>query len=206
MQKNATQAAPHPAAAGEAPRAHFLGDHPALDLMNTVVQANGQAVDLWQEDTDVLDWLAQAGYLPAGQARTPEHGSLLAGARGLRELVRRLVQERKEGGDIDIAALNVLLAQARRHLALQKGEDGALQLHAHYAGGTAGELLAPLAEAAAELLATGDFALIRPCESADCSLWFLDRTKSHRRRWCSMALCGNRHKVASFRQRQAAAQ
>nr|WP_254214234.1 CGNR zinc finger domain-containing protein [Burkholderia multivorans] len=32
-------------------------------------------------------------------------------------------------------------------------------------------------------------------------LWFLDRTKSHRRRWCSKALCGNRQKVAAFRRR-----
>ena len=44
--------------------------------------------------------------------------------------------------------------------------------------------------------------LIRECEHPDCVLWFYDRTKSHRRRWCSMALCGNRHKVAEFRKRQ----
>jgi predicted RNA-binding Zn ribbon-like protein len=31
---------------------------------------------------------------------------------------------------------------------------------------------------------------------------FYDRTKSHKRRWCSMALCGNRHKVAEFRKRR----
>ena len=64
------------------------------------------------------------------------------------------------------------------------------------------QLLAPLAEAAAHLLATADFTLVRKCEDHACTLWFLDRTKSHRRRWCSMALCGNRNKVAAFRQRQ----
>jgi len=58
------------------------------------------------------------------------------------------------------------------------------------------------AEAAAELLAEGDFELIRRCESESCVLWFYDRTKSHRRRWCSMASCGNRHKVAAFRSRR----
>ncbi|NEJ40784.1 CGNR zinc finger domain-containing protein, partial [Rhizobium ruizarguesonis] len=36
----------------------------------------------------------------------------------------------------------------------------------------------------------------------DCTLFFLDTTKSHRRRWCSMALCGNRMKVAAFRSRK----
>jgi predicted RNA-binding Zn ribbon-like protein len=47
-----------------------------------------------------------------------------------------------------------------------------------------------------------DFNLVRKCEDSDCVLWFVDKTKAHRRRWCSMPLCGNRNKVASFRQRQ----
>jgi predicted RNA-binding Zn ribbon-like protein len=64
--------------------------------------------------------------------------------------------------------------------------------------------LVPVAEAVARLLAEGDFKLVRKCESADCTLWFHDRTKSHHRRWCSMALCGNRAKVAAFRARQKA--
>jgi predicted RNA-binding Zn ribbon-like protein len=63
-------------------------------------------------------------------------------------------------------------------------------------------MLAPVAEWAADLLADGDFELIRRCESEECVLWFYDRTKSHHRRWCSMATCGNRHKVAQYRMRQ----
>jgi predicted RNA-binding Zn ribbon-like protein len=66
------------------------------------------------------------------------------------------------------------------------------------------QLLAPLAEAAAEFLATADFSLVRACEGRACILWFYDRTKSHRRRWCSMQVCGNRHKVETFRERQRA--
>jgi predicted RNA-binding Zn ribbon-like protein len=182
----------------------FIGDHPALDLINTVMQVDGRPVDLWQDDAAVLGWLRQAGYASAAGERSAPAG-LLAQARALRELVRTLLRERKEGRDIDAAPLNAALAQARRQLVLIKEDDGALRLETRYAGASAGELLAPLAEAAAALLATGDFQLIRACESADCTLWFLDRTKSHRRRWCSMAQCGNRHKVASFRQRQAAA-
>ena len=58
-----------------------------------------------------------------------------------------------------------------------------------------------MAELAAELVVSGDFELIRKCESDECVLWFYDRTKSHRRRWCSMAACGNRHKVAAYRER-----
>ena len=67
------------------------------------------------------------------------------------------------------------------------------------------QALAALAEAAAELLVSGDFELIRRCESETCVLWFYDRTKSHGRRWCSMATCGNRHKVMAFRKRRSEA-
>ena len=70
-----------------------------------------------------------------------------------------------------------------------------------FAADTAEQLFVPLAEAAAELLACGNFDLVRKCEDNKCVLWFYDRTKSHKRRWCSMAICGNRAKVAAHRKR-----
>jgi hypothetical protein len=39
------------------------------------------------------------------------------------------------------------------------------------------------------------------CEAGNCSLWFLDVSKGHARRWCSMAICGNRAKAAAHRAR-----
>ncbi|MFL9673349.1 CGNR zinc finger domain-containing protein [Pseudomonas sp. NFACC42-2] len=51
-------------------------------------------------------------------------------------------------------------------------------------------------------LVTNDkFEFVRQCEAHDCVLLFHDLSKSHRRRWCSMATCGNRMKVAAFRSR-----
>ena len=64
------------------------------------------------------------------------------------------------------------------------------------------ELLHPIAEAAADLICTVDFRLIGACEGSACTLLFLDRTKAHGRRWCSMAVCGNRAKVAAHRARK----
>jgi predicted RNA-binding Zn ribbon-like protein len=66
---------------------------------------------------------------------------------------------------------------------------------------SAEELLLPLAEAAADLICNADFRLVRACEGRGCTLLFLDRTKSHARRWCSMAVCGNRAKAAAHRAR-----
>lgn len=180
----------------------FIADHPALDLLNTVAVSHGVPTDSWQSDADVLQWLERAGFVPDGLAGRDPVPRLLEVARGFRELFRKLVDERKAGQRLNLAALNGYLAQSSRHLELIEDADGALSLQARYDAGSAKKLIAPVVESAAELLADGDFSLIKHCENPECILIFLDKTKSHRRRWCRMSVCGNRHKVASFRQRQ----
>jgi len=63
-------------------------------------------------------------------------------------------------------------------------------------------LLAAIARSAAELLVEGRLAPIRRCANPNCRLFFYDDSRTRRRRWCSMAVCGNRHKVAAFLKRQ----
>ena len=65
------------------------------------------------------------------------------------------------------------------------------------------ELPAANFDAAADLICNYDFRLIRSCEGSACCLMFLDRTKVHARRWCSMAVCGNRAKAEAYRARTA---
>jgi predicted RNA-binding Zn ribbon-like protein len=62
-------------------------------------------------------------------------------------------------------------------------------------------LLAAIARSAAELIVEGPRAPIRCCANPVCRLFFYDDSRTHQRRWCSMAVCGNRHKVASFLRR-----
>jgi predicted RNA-binding Zn ribbon-like protein len=59
-------------------------------------------------------------------------------------------------------------------------------------------LLAAIARSAAELLVEGPRAPIRRCANPSCRLFFYDDSRTRRRRWCSMAVCGNRSKAASF--------
>jgi predicted RNA-binding Zn ribbon-like protein len=59
-------------------------------------------------------------------------------------------------------------------------------------------MLWPIARAAADLLASSDLAQVRACSSPTCQWLFLDTSKNHRRRWCSMKQCGNRAKVRRF--------
>jgi predicted RNA-binding Zn ribbon-like protein len=63
------------------------------------------------------------------------------------------------------------------------------------------DLIVPVAHLAAEFLSSADYSAIRKCENPDCILFFYDTSKNHTRRWCSMGLCGNRAKVAAFRER-----
>lgn len=178
-----------------------LADHPALDLLNTQALVDGQWVDFWQSDADVQAWLARMGLEPASTPRFAT-GALLDAAKVLREAVRGLVEKRKSGERGDPAALNRFLAAAVSHPRLVWDSVEGPRLERVSEANTVEQALAPLSELAAQLLGEGDFNLVRQCEHPDCVLWFYDRTKSHRRRWCSMALCGNRHKVAEHRKRQ----
>jgi predicted RNA-binding Zn ribbon-like protein len=64
-------------------------------------------------------------------------------------------------------------------------------------------LLAAIARSAAEIIMEGSEAKLRLCANPGCGLFFCDTSRTRRRRWCSMAVCGNRHKVASFARRHA---
>ena len=59
-----------------------------------------------------------------------------------------------------------------------------------------------VAEDSAEFLASHEPARLRACANPECTPVFDDTARNATRRWCSMALCGNRHKVASHRARR----
>jgi predicted RNA-binding Zn ribbon-like protein len=64
-------------------------------------------------------------------------------------------------------------------------------------------LLAAVARSAAEIIIEGEAARIRLCANPHCGLFFCDSSRTGRRRWCSMSVCGNRHKVAAFARKHA---
>jgi predicted RNA-binding Zn ribbon-like protein len=63
-------------------------------------------------------------------------------------------------------------------------------------------LLAAIARSAAELVVEGLPAPVKRCANPECRLFFYDDSRTRQRRWCSMAVCGNRHKVAAFLRRK----
>jgi predicted RNA-binding Zn ribbon-like protein len=191
----------HARAAVEPRNLDFIGDHPAIDFINTLRTPFGEPFDAFQTDDDVKSWLVRAGLpVPSKNGRWPA-GALVKKARQLREIALKAVQSRKAGKRPSLDALNIFLEHSASHPQLAVRPGLKIEITKIYSGATTEEFLAPVAEAIADLLANGDFELIRHCEGDKCVLWFYDRTKAHRRRWCSPTGCGNRAKVAAFRAR-----
>lgn len=180
----------------------FLAGHPALDFLNTQMRVDGELVDVLQSSDDVLRWLEHAGFPVMDDGPNAASLRLLEPARKLREHIRMLVKKRKAGQRGDPSVLNGFLVEAGSYPQLAWKKAGSLKIDRIAKRSTPKAILAPIAEAAAELLATADFRLVKRCEDEECVLWFIDQTKSHHRLWCSMDICGNRHKVATYRNRR----
>ena len=181
----------------------FVGDHLAINFLNTLRMHEGVLADTLQSDENVVEWLRRMN-VPLPLLQKPlEPGPLLRTARNLRTLALRAVEQKKASERVRLNELNAFLANATSQLQLKNRRDG-LDLERVYLARSAEQYLAPVTEAIADLLANGDFDLVRRCEGEECVLWFYDRTKGHRRRWCTERGCGTRARVAAFRARRAA--
>ncbi len=205
------------------PPALFVADAPALDFINSRATPSGEVVDWLQSGEDFLAWLDQAKLVPpeviAKLRETPsaEIDAVARKARSLRDWFRGFVVAHmgrpltsKAAGEL--ASLNEVLAGdwqfheivPQRGSAHARGGDGgplSWQLKRRWRGPEL--LLLPIAETLGEFVCTADFSRVKPCEGSHCTILFLDRTRSGARRWCSMAVCGNRAKQATHRARHA---
>jgi predicted RNA-binding Zn ribbon-like protein len=197
--------------------AFFVGEHLALDFLNTTATPRGARVEWLGDGKDLVDWLEQAKVIePAAAARVRESGCNALDEvarqarefrRWLREFVTTLMGKPLRATAAEVEPLNELLAKGRTSQRVEDAgpdaEEGrCLLLGRVRRWESPEELLQPIAEAAADLICHQDFRLIRSCEGSACTLLFLDRTKAHTRRWCSMAVCGNRAKAAAHRARR----
>jgi predicted RNA-binding Zn ribbon-like protein len=179
----------------------FVGDHPAINFINTLRMEGNTLTDTWQSDDDVAAWMVREGLRDSMPSASWPDNALLEKARNLRDLARRAVAARKAEKTFPLDELNGFLEHSASYYLLHAESPVELRLERVNGQKTVEQYLAPVAESIAELLAHADFHLVRACEGERCVLWFYDRTKAHRRRWCSPQFCGNRAKVAAFRAR-----
>lgn len=195
----------------------FVGDAQALDFLNSVATPVAVPVDWLDDGEGLLRWLHQAQLVPAPvleQLRAQYPAEVLdkvaEQARGLREWFRGFVHQHKgrplSHNDLKrLQPLNRLLERDESFVQLMtstsQDPERPLQLRALRRWRSAETLLIPLAEAIARCVCSEDFTYLKACEGPTCTLLFADHTRSRARRWCSMALCGNRAKQAAHRHR-----
>jgi predicted RNA-binding Zn ribbon-like protein len=162
----------------------LTGEPLALDLINTVWMRRGVPCDALATVADLADWLRERGLPPeavAASATEPVRATLVH--------TRGVLQAMVDGDPGAEDALNAVLA---RGVVLRSIHDQATQERVAFAD-PSWELAWRAADDYLRLLEHGR-ASIRRCEHPACILWFHDPTG--RRRWCSMAGCGNRAKAA----------
>ncbi len=122
----------------------------------------------------------------------------------LREALREVLLGNHGGYETDPAATATLEDAARRaRLELRFGPDATARPEPARAGvdGALGRLLAIVAAAQAE----GTWQRLKSCPADDCRWAFYDRSRNRSAVWCNMAICGNRAKVRSYRDRHGGA-
>ncbi len=190
----------------------FIGSHPAIDFLNTALAPDGAFIEAIPDGRALLDWLVGAGLLEASAATrlSRRRGAkavddLASEARKLREWARAWLERWRAAPDRgyakELTSLNKLLEGASFDREVV-AEGGVMSLRTRPRIGSDRELLGLLAAQIANLLTQEQADLVKSCAGPGCTLWFLDRTKAHRRLFCSPAVCGNRAKVAAFRKRQ----
>jgi predicted RNA-binding Zn ribbon-like protein len=194
----------------------FVADALALDFLNSIATPVDSPVDWIDDGEGLLAWLDQAHLVPTAilkqlraRAIPGEFDGVAAQARSLREWFRGFVRVRQgrqlTNDDLaDLGPLNRLLERDEGYSQITAQADEAksrLELQLMRRWRSPGSLLLPIGQALARFVCEEDFANVKACEGPACTLMFADHTRGRARRWCSMAICGNRAKQAAHRHR-----
>jgi predicted RNA-binding Zn ribbon-like protein len=191
----------------------FVGGDAALDFVNTVAGRDQAPRDRLDAYVRLLEWSAGTDLLPGkllrtlsrkAQAEPAAASKALARAKALREAMFTVVTAMISENAPSKSALALLrehwIAGARAHELRFSDGRVALELDADAAD------LDLIASIAAYRLVENVLSLpverLRLCAGSDCAWLFIDGSKAGRRRWCDMAVCGNKAKSRRFYARE----
>jgi predicted RNA-binding Zn ribbon-like protein len=123
----------------------------------------------------------------------------LARVHALREALRRLLADRERGRvEADtIRSLNALPTGALMRVSFDAAGEPHLEPVASGLDRALAHLLAIIERAAVD----GTWERLKVCADDGCLWAFYDHSKNRSRSWCSMEVCGNRHKAREYRRR-----
>lgn len=191
----------------------LIGGAGCLDFINSVSNRfSKQPREHLLSFADLLAWLQRCGLLQSAARRkllgaskrdTNEAEIALQSALRCRDATWRVLSEYIRGrkaSDADLDIINHAIDSMHAHMKLAQSHG---RFEFRYTEFCALEsVLWPAARDIALLLTSNDLGLVRLCAGQDCGWLFIDRSRSHKRRWCSMRDCGNRAKVRAHYQRQ----
>lgn len=181
----------------------LVGGSAALDFANT---ASGRGTAFFVEHlTDVqalLAWAVHAGLLdePAIEAKEGD----LPAALGLREAIYEVSSAIANGRPVpaeDIDRIRDCAIANMGAIRLSRSKDGQFEWVKPPESAAKPALLAHLALDAIDILRNAELKRLKQCPGKDCGWMFLDTTRNGSRRWCDMAVCGNRTKARRHRGR-----
>jgi predicted RNA-binding Zn ribbon-like protein len=190
----------------------FVANRPILDLLNTKPVLPDGPTELLPDVRALERWLIASGTVSSTKEKaavrswrnSTEAEAFLKQLITFRERLRDAVLRIESGtlpSDGFLSEVNSLLLQYPRISSLRK-RDGKLVRETLFEFRKPVDLWAPIVDAAVDLLTETEPSRIRKCES--CVVHFFDTSKKGSRRWCSMNICGNKLKVASYQRRKRA--
>ena len=185
-----------------------LAGWPALDFVNTVSgYIRGDLVeDKFGNYGDLIAWAlthemineAEARRLLSGAAKRPGKAKeVLERGRTQRMAIYRVFSAVSDGRAPDPAALDAInteLAAAMQNARVEPEGEGFRWGWRNF-GAELESVLWPVAKSAADLLVSHKLERVSTCQGETCGWLFLDMSKNHSRRWCSMSDCGNTAKA-----------
>lgn len=153
-----------------------------LELLNTTPVVNGVVQDQLADPEAAEAWQRARG----GSGTADEHRHLVQARDALQEVVR---------GSRPATSLSpVLQGVTSRPQVSSAGVSWDLDARKE-------RLMAVQAVMTWSALQKATPGRLRPCANPDCRRFLLDRSKTNKARWCSMAVCGNRMKARRHYQR-----
>lgn len=143
-------------------------------------------------------WLVRHGLLDPGATLTEaERRRSLA----VREALRDMLLANHDGIDAPPTALEVLRGEAAAlPLTIDLSSDHA---HLQPTGTGVDRAIGVMLAIVFHAMHDGTWTRMKACRNDTCHWAFYDASRNRSGKWCSMAICGNRTKVANYRERQA---
>lgn len=172
----------------------FIGGRTVLNFVGTLGKRSTEPLERIRTTEDLARWAELAGFGPI----YPGPADLDA-ARTLRESLYRLTMSTLGRASAQWADVEIVNHWAAQPTPVPGLAIHSRTLHRSDPAPTTSAVLAAVARDGVELLADPEAGSIRECEDPACTLLFLDTSRGHRRRWCSMNSCGARAKMRTLR-------